>query len=315
MEQRENPFPFSIDNKRYHTLNFHYQKKFSGRVFKAAINAGFTCPTLDGTKGVGGCSFCLGGAGEFANAPTFSVTEQLEKEKERIFKKYGEVPLIAYFQVHTNTYAPVSVLEAKYREALSFPGVIGISIGTRADCISEKIVDLLKTLSKECYLTLELGLQTVHNETAKTFGRGYDYDVFLDAYSKLKKAGIRVCVHLINGLPGETRDMMVETARVAGRLRPDAVKIHLLHILKGTRIEEDFVNGALTPLKKDQYIDVVCRQLEVLPPETVIERITGDGAGEKLLAPKWSLDKISVLAAIDKELFMRGTYQGIFYER
>lgn len=314
MEPRENPFPFSMDNKRYHTLNFHYQTKFYGRVFKAAINAGFTCPNLDGTVGFGGCSFCAGGAGEFTSAPTMSVTEQLKKEKERIFQKYGTVPLIAYFQVHTNTYAPVSVLEAKYREALQFPGVVGISIGTRADCVSDEVIDLLKTFSKECYLTVELGLQTVHDETARVFGRGYDYEVFLNAYSRLKEAGIRVCVHLINGLPGETRDMMVETARKVGKLKPDAVKIHLLHILKGTRIEEDYKNGALLPLKKDQYIDVVCRQLEVLPPETVIERITGDGAGEKLLAPKWSLDKISVLAAIDKELFMRGTYQGIFFE-
>lgn len=315
MEPRENPFPFSLDNKRYHTLNFYYQTQFGKRVFKAAINAGFTCPNIDGTVGLGGCSFCLGGAGEFTSAPTVSVTKQLEKEQERIFKKYGEVPLIAYFQVHTNTYAPVSVLEEKYREALKFPGVVGISIGTRADCVSEEIVSLLKTLSKECYLTVELGLQTVHDQTAKAFGRGYDYDVFLNAYTRLKEAGIRVCVHLINGLLGETRDMMVETARKVGSLRPDAVKIHLLHILKGTRIEEDYKSGALLPLKKDQYIDVVCRQLEVLPPETVIERITGDGASKKLLAPKWSLDKISVLSGIDKELFMRGTYQGIFFER
>ncbi len=314
MEQRENPFPFSMDNKRYHTLNYHCQMKFGKRVFKAVINAGFTCPNIDGSVGYGGCSFCSGGAGEFANAPILTITEQLTKEKDRIYQKYGEVSLVAYFQVHTNTYAPVSVLEEKYREALLFPGVVGVSIGTRADCVSEEVVSLLKTLSEECYLTVELGLQTVHDQTARAFGRGYDYDVFLDAYTRLKKAGIRVCVHLINGLPGETRDMMVETARKVGSLRPDAVKIHLLHILKGTRIEEDYINGTLVPLKKDQYIDAVCRQLEVLPPETVVERITGDGAGEKLLAPKWSLDKISVLAAIDKELFMRGTYQGIFFE-
>ncbi len=314
MEKLSSPFPFSLDNKRYHTLNFHYQKQFQRRIFKAAINAGFSCPNLDGTVRLGGCSFCDGGAGEFANEATLSVTEQLKKERERIFKKYGEVPLIAYFQVHTNTYAPVSILEEKYREALSFPGVVGISIGTRADCINEEVVNLLKVLSKECYLTVELGLQTVHDQTARAFGRGYDYDVFLNAYTRLKEAGIRVCVHLINGLPGETRDMMVETARKVGKLCPDAVKIHLLHILKGTRIEEDYKSGALIPLRKDQYIDIVCRQLEVLPPETVIERITGDGASKKLLEPKWSLDKISVLAGIDKELFMRGTYQGIFFE-
>ena len=314
MDPRENPFSFSLDNKRYHTLNFYYQTQFGERVCKAAINAGFTCPNLDGTVDFGGCSFCDGGAGEFTNEASLSVVEQLEKEKERIFKKYGAVPLVAYFQVHTNTYAPVAVLERKYLEALAFPDVVGLAIGTRADCINEENIRLLKMLSKQYHLTVELGLQTVHDETARTFGRGYDYDVFLSAYSRLKEAGIRVCVHLINGLPGETRDMMVETARKVGKLCPDAVKIHLLHILKGTRIEEDYISGALMPLRKDQYIDIVCRQLEVLPPETVIERITGDGASEKLLAPKWSLDKISVLAGIDKELFMRGTYQGIFFE-
>lgn len=313
-QEQMSPFPYSIDNKRYHTLNYHYLKRFGGRVYKAVIDAGFTCPNIDGTVGVGGCSFCLGGAGEFAASHRLSVTEQLAGEKERIFEKRGAVPLIAYFQVHTNTYADVNTLRKKYEEALAFPEVIGISIGTRADCINEENTDLLSELAQKTYLTVELGLQTVHDETARSFGRGYDFDVFYKSFDLLKRKKIRTCVHLINGLMGETRENMVESARVVGKLKPDAVKLHLLHILKGTRAEAEYREGKTVPLRKDQYIDVVCRQLEVLPPETVIERITGDGSKENLIAPRWSLNKISVLAGIDKELSMRGTMQGAFFE-
>ncbi|MBQ4087381.1 MAG: TIGR01212 family radical SAM protein [Clostridia bacterium] len=308
-----NPFPYSDDNKRYHTLSYHYMHTFGERLFKAAIDAGFTCPTLDGTKGTNGCSFCLGGAGEFAGNCRDSVTKQLLGEKERIFKKQGAVGLIAYFRVHTNTYADTETLCRLYTEALSFPGVVGLSIGTRADCITEENADLLAALAEKSYVTVELGLQTVHDKTAVDFGRGYDYKVFENAYRLLKSKNIRTCIHLINGLKGETRDMMVESARKVGLLRPDAVKLHLLHILKGTRAAKEYEAGEIIPLRKDQYVDIICRQLEVLPPETVMERITGDGPKAHLIAPKWSLDKISVLAAIDKELAARSTYQGMLF--
>lgn len=194
-----------------------------------------------------------------------------------------------------------------------FPGVSGVAIGTRADCINEENASLLASLSEKTYLTVELGLQTVHDKTAEAFGRGYDFSVFLKAFDLLKRKNIRTCVHLINGLSGETKDEMIESARVMGKLFPDAVKIHLLHILKGTRAEKEYEEGKIVPLRKDQYIDIVCRQLEVLPQKTVIERLTGDGAKNQLIAPIWSADKISVLAGIDKELFMRGTYQGAFF--
>ena len=309
-----NPFPYSEDNKRYHTLHYHFMKTFGMRMYKAAIDGGFTCPNLDGTVGTNGCSFCLGGAGEFAGSCKDSISLQLKKEQNRIFKTYGTVPLIAYFQVHTNTYASTQVLRKKYEEALSFPTVGGISIGTRADCISDENTELIAELSEKTYLTVELGLQTVHDETAREFGRGYDYEVFLKAYHMLKSKGIRTCVHLINGLKGETRAMMTETAETVGKLRPDAVKLHLLHILKNTRAEQQYQDGEIIPLRKDQYIDIICRQLEVLPPETVIERITGDGGKDKLLAPEWSRDKISVLAGIDRELSARSTWQGRLYE-
>ncbi len=311
-EQTKNPFPYSVDNKRYHTLNYHLLKTFGGRVYKAAIDAGFSCPNLDGTVGTGGCSFCLGGAGAFTDGSK-TVSEQLLAERSRIFAKMGKTPLIAYFQVHTNTYAPTHILREKYEEALAFPDVVGLAIGTRADCITQENVALLAELSQKTYLTVELGLQTVHDKTARAFGRGYDFDVFFKSYELLKAHKIRTCIHLINGLPGETREDMVETARVVGRLRPDGVKLHLLHVLKGTRLAQQYEAGEFVPLKRDQYIDIVCRQLEVFSPETVIERITGDGAKEHFIAPKWSLDKISVLAGIDKELYMRGTYQGVFF--
>ena len=307
-------FAYATDNKRYHTLHYHLQQTFGERLYKAAINAGFSCPNIDGTKGVGGCSFCLGGAGEFAGNSACSVTEQLKSEQTRIYQKYGTVGLIAYFQVHTNTYADLDTLSRRYEEALAFPNVKGLSIATRPDCINEENTDLIARLSEQSYITVELGLQTVHDATARAFGRGYDYDVFSKAYALLKSKGIRTCVHLINGLPAETREMMVQTAKAVGKLRPDAVKLHSLHILKNTRIEKQYLSGELVPLRKDQYIDIVCRQLEVLPPETVIERITGDGPKNALLAPKWSLDKISVLAGIDKELESRATMQGIFFE-
>ena len=308
-----NLFPYSLDNKRYHTLHYHYINTFGKKLYKAAIDAGFTCPNLDGTVGTLGCSFCLNGAGEFAGNRHESIKVQLQKEQERIFEKQGKVGLIAYFQVHTNTYAPVDVLRQTYEEALAFPNVQGISIGTRADAICEENVELLVQLSQKSYVTVELGLQTAHDETAKEFGRGYDYAVFEKTYRLLKSKGIRTCVHLINGLKGENRDKMIETAKIVGKLRPDAVKLHLLHILQGTRAAKQYENGEIIPLRKDAYIDIICRQLEVLPPETVIERITGDGPKEHLLAPLWSLDKISVLAAIDKELAARSSMQGLLY--
>ncbi|MBO5734465.1 MAG: TIGR01212 family radical SAM protein [Clostridia bacterium] len=304
-------FCYTLDNKRYHTLNYHLLKTFGEKVYKAVIDAGFSCPNIDGKCGFGGCAYCSDGSGEFTNDASLSITEQLQKEYDRISKKHKNPKLIAYFQAHTNTYAPACVLREKYDEALAFCDVVGLSIATRADCIDESIADLLKEYGDKTYLTVELGLQTVHDRTAKDFNRGYDFSVFLKAYKLLKERNIRVCVHIINGLYGETKDDMITTAKVVGRLRPDAVKIHLLHIVKGTLYAKLYQEDKLTPLTKDGYVDIVCRQLEVLPPESVIERITGDGGKKNLIAPLWSLDKISVLAGIDKEMAARNTYQGI----
>ena len=228
--------------------------------------------------------------------------------------KKGACKLIAYFQANTNTYAPCEILREKYIEALSFPDVVGLSIGTRPDCINDENTDMIASLTERAYVTVELGLQTIHDKTAAQFHRGYSFDTFLHAFQILKEKNIRVCVHIINGLYGETRADMVETARVLGKLHPDGVKIHSLHILEGTRAAKDMECGAITPMNKSDYIDVVCRQLSVLPPTCVIERLTGDGPKNKLLAPRWSSDKISVLAGIDKEMQARSMYQGEFFQ-
>ncbi len=306
-------FKYTVNNKRYHTLHYHFLKIFGEKVYKAVIDAGFTCPNIDGSCGLGGCAYCAEGSGEFTHGKGLSITEQLEAEQGRISKKHKNPKLIPYFQAHTNTYAPVGVLKSKYEEALAFPNAVGLSIATRPDCVDEKIADLLKEFADKTYLTVELGLQTIHDKTAKEFNRGYCYDTFLKAYNLLKERNIRVCIHIINGLYGESKEDMLNTAFVVGKLRPDAVKIHLLHIVKETEYAKLYKSGKLIPLEKAEYIDIVCNQLEILPQETVIERITGDGGKDTLIAPLWSIDKISVLGGIDKELSRRNTYQGIAY--
>jgi len=306
-------FKYANDNKRYHTLNYYTLRKFGRRVFKASVNAGFSCPNIDGKISFGGCTYCTSGASEFTLPSFVSVKTQIEKEKERIFKKWGEVGIIAYFQANTNTYAPVTRLEELYAEALS-AGVDGISIATRADCLEDDVLNLLEKLNKKTYLTVELGLQTVFDQTAKLINRGHDYKTFLDSYNKLKGKGIRVCVHIINGLPGETKNMMLSTAKEVGKLKPDGVKIHLLHIMKNTKMAQQYKNGLITPMTMEDYIETVCRQLCLLPEETVIERITGDGSKENLIAPKWSLNKIAVLGGIDKFMNDNNLIQGMNFK-
>lgn len=306
-----NGFIYSDDNKRYHTLSYYNKKAYGRKVYKAVIDAGFTCPNIDGTKGKGGCIFCDGGSGYFTSG-ALSVSEQLSREKERITKKVPDADIIAYFQAHTNTYADIVYLEKLYREAEDF-GVKGISVATRGDCINNEIVSLFKRLSVP--VTVELGLQSIHDSTAALINRGHTYDEFIRGYELLKDAGIRVCVHIINGLPRETSDMMLETAKTVGRLRPDGIKIHLLHIIRGTRLAEMYEKGDYAPLSKEEYVDIVVKQLEYIPPETVIERITGDGDKTKLIAPLWSMDKISVLGAIDVKQKEADSFQGRLYNK
>ena len=308
MESKQrNPFPFSFDNKRYHTLYYHNRAVFGGRVYKASVDAGFSCPNIDGTRGTGGCIFCDGGSRYFSPDGTLSVTEQLAREKERILKKDPTAKFLAYFQSHSNTYAPAERIEALCREAVSF-GACAISLATRADCINEEKALMLALLPVP--VTVELGLQTADNEIAKAINRCHTYEEFLSGYSLLKKHNIRVCVHIINGLPGDTCEGMLNTARLLGRLRPDGVKIHLLHVIRGTELHRIYERGEYTPLSREEYIDTVVRQLELLPPETVIERLTGDGDKKTLIAPLWSADKIAVLGGIDRRQRELDSWQG-----
>ena len=304
------PFIYSLDNKRYHTLNYHLRRKFGEKLYKAVIDPGFSCPNIDGSKGTGGCIFCSGGSGYFTHSG-MTITEQLAAEKKRISEKNGSsARMIAYFQANTNTYASVDVLRKVYRQAVDFPGIAGVSIGTRADCLPAEVLELLSELNEQTYLTVELGMQSVHEKTITSINRCCTHEEFLDGYKKLKERGIRVCLHIINGLPGETPEMMTETARQTAILRPDAVKLQMLHVIRGTKLEQLFKAGEFELLSRDEYIDIIARQLELLPPETVIERITGDGDKTGLIAPLWSADKIAVLGGIDKRLTQLDTWQG-----
>lgn len=307
----QNDFKYSNDNKRYHTWNYHLHDKFGCKVFKVALNAGFTCPNIDGTKGYGGCTYCSdSGSGDFAGDPTHNILTQFEEVKAKMHQKWKEAKYIPYFQAHTNTYAPVDVLKARFEPVLAQENVVGISIATRADALPDDVLDYLSELNKRTYLIVELGLQTIFDETGNHINRCHTYAEFLTGYNKLRERGINVCVHLIDGLPNETKDMMIETARTVAKLRPHCVKLHLLHILKGTRIAKEYQDGGFDVLSLEDYVDIICSQLEVFHEDTVIQRLTGDGGRDSLIAPLWSLKKFVVLNEIDKEMLRRNTYQG-----
>ncbi len=310
----ENPFLYSDTNKRYHTFHYFLKQKFGCKVAKISLDAGFTCPNIDGTKGVGGCTYCSSkGSGDFAGDKNLPLCEQFEQIRAMMGKKWADTKYIPYFQAHTNTYAPLEVLKEKFEQALTFPDVVGLAIATRADCISEETADYLAELSKRTYLEVELGLQSVHDVTGERINRCHSYADFLEGYQKLADRGIPVCVHIINGLPGENREMMLETARTLSRLSLHSVKIHLLHVLKGTVMAQQLEAGEFELLSREEYVQTVCDQLELFPPELVIQRVTGDGEREALIGPEWSLKKLCVMNEIDKELVRRNSWQGKKY--
>lgn len=303
-------FNYSNSNKRFHTLDYHLKSKFGCKIAKIPLDAGFTCPNIDGTKGYGGCIYCSpSGSGDFCANNSLQLSRQFEEQKARL-SKWKTDKYMAYFQAHTNTYAPLEQLNSIYETALSLDGVVGLSIATRADCISDEIADLLKELSQRTYLTVELGLQTIFDKTAEYINRCHTFFEFMDGFNKLKSRKIRVCIHLINGLPDETAEMMLASAKKIGEIGADAVKFHMLNILKGTRIEDEYLSGKISLLSRDEYVEIICRQIELLPPETVIERLTGDGDKAILTAPQWITDKRAVLNAIDIKLKDLHTYQG-----
>ncbi|MGN1134213.1 MAG: TIGR01212 family radical SAM protein [Oscillospiraceae bacterium] len=305
------PFKYSDDNKRYQTYNYYLRHRFGKKVFKVSLNADLGCPNRDGTKGTGGCIFCSAKmSGDFAGNPEEDILEQYTEIREKMSKKWDDALCIPYFQAGSNTYGDVETLRKMYTAALSLDNAVGLSIATRADCITEEIADLLQEFSRKTYLTVELGLQTIFDKTALLCNRCHTYADFLQGFEMLKKRGINICVHIINGLPGESEDMMLETAKTVGELGIHSIKIHLLHILKGTQLEKMYEQGQVKAMERDRYVNVVCNQLEVLPEDVIIQRVTGDGAKDDLIAPLWSLKKFCVMNEIDKELVRRNSWQG-----
>jgi len=304
-------FKYSDANKRYHTLDYFYKHKFNSKVFKISLNAGFTCPNIDGKVGTKGCIYCSNlGSGEYAGCPSKDLVAQFNEIKDMMHKKWPEGKYIGYFQARTNTYADIEVLKEKYETILNLENVIGLSIATRADSISEECLNYLEKLNKKTYLTIELGLQTIHEKTSILINRCHTLECFEDMVKKLRKRNINVVVHIINGLPYETKEMMLETVKYLNNLDIQGIKIHMLHILKNTTLEKMYKENPFHVLTKEEYINIVCDQLELLRPEIVINRITGDPKVDDLIEPNWLIKKFSVLNDIDKELVKRDSYQG-----
>ena len=302
-------FLYSDTNKRYHTLDYEYKHTFGEKVYKVPLDGGFTCPNIDGRVAFGGCTYCSGrGSGDLALSSLLPIEEQYDAYRARYLADKKVSKFIPYFQAHTNTYAPVSRLETLFEKAQTLPGAVGLSVATRADCLSDEAVDYLRSLHERTYLTVELGLQTVHDTTATRINRGHSYDAFLKGYEKL--SGLRRVIHLINYLPGEDEDMMLESARTVAALRPFGVKLHLLYILEGTKMADSYRAGAVSIPTREEYVKTVVDQIELFSAETVIERLTGDAPREGLLAPLWSRNKRETLNQIDSELLSRGSYQG-----
>lgn len=312
----KNPFPYSDSNKRYYTYDYYLKKTFGGKCAKIPIDAGFTCPNIDGRCGVGGCIYCSArGSGDFA-ASGLSVTEQYRVTRERLSSKWSTARCIPYFQAHTNTYAPTSRLRELFEEALSLPDVVGLNIATRADCLEDETVAYLAQLAERITLTVELGLQSTNDQTAALINRGHTFAEFVAGYGKLRAASNRIgiCVHLIFGLPDEDEATMLRSVREVAALQPDQVKLHLLHVLHSSRLGEIYERGEYQPMERESYIDVVTKALTLLPPETVIARLTGDGMAEDLLAPEWSRKKVSVINDIDKRMYELDLWQGKYFK-
>ncbi|KGI85923.1 TIGR01212 family radical SAM protein [Exiguobacterium sp. s28] len=296
---------------RYHKLNEAYRREFGGKVFKVPLDGGFTCPNRDGLVSKGGCTFCSDdGSGDFAGNACDPIPVQFAEVKARLHRKWKEARYIAYFQAFSNTYAPVARLRELFEPALKEEGVVGLSIATRPDCLPDDVVDYLAELNERTSLTVELGLQTIHDVTAKKINRGHDYKTFLEGLAKLRRRNISVVVHIINGLPGETTEMMLDTAREVAKMDIQGIKIHLLHVLKHTPLARQYEKGLLELMDETTYVSLVCDQLETLPPEIVIHRLTGDGPPDLLIGPTWSRHKMAVLNAIDAELVRRDSFQG-----
>ena len=309
----ENPFKNSDTNKRYYTYDYYLRHTFSEKCAKITLDAGFTCPNIDGYRGVGGCIYCSGGSASRCCDGLLPLKEQYESQKAVILKKWAVKSFIPYLQAFTNSYTSPDNFERILTEVASFDGAVMINIATRADCLEDEKIEILNSVSKTIPVTVELGLQSSDDKTAELINRCHTYSEFTDCFSRLRQGApnVKIAVHIINGLPGESREDMLYTARKVAELSPAAVKIHLLHVIRGTALEKEYSDGGFEAMTLEDYVAAVCDQLELLPTETVIERLTGDGAEDSLIAPLWSKKKLVVQNEIDKELLRRNSYQGI----
>lgn len=286
----------------YTTLNSYLKDRFGCKVYKIALDGGFTCPNRDGTVGTGGCIFCSkGGSGDFAESREKSISEQIADGKKRVSKKIKDGKYIAYFQAFTNTYAPVERLRELYTEAISQPDIAALSIGTRPDCLGEDVLALLDDMNKRVPVFVELGLQTIHEDTARYIRRGYDLSVYDKAVADLHKIGVNVVTHLIIGLPGESKEDMLRSVEYVCKMT-DGIKLQLLHILRGTDLETEYNSGKIKELTLEEYTDIIRDCVKIMPKSVVVHRLTGDGAKKDLIAPMWSADKKNVLNTINRAL-------------
>ena len=302
-----------INNQhRYYTLDYYYKNKYNSKVFKVALNGNFTCPNRDGKISTLGCIFCSeSGSGDFAGDKELPLKEQFEQVKAILLKKWPKAKYIPYFQANTNTYGPISKLKTLFNEAVTLDNdIVSISIATRPDCLSNETIEFLNELNQIKPVTIELGLQTIHDNTAKVINRGYNLNVFEDAVKRLNKYNIEIVVHIINGLPFETKDMMLDTVKYLNKLNIHGIKIHSLFILKNTKLAEMFLNNEFNILTMDEYVDTTVEQLAIIRDDIVIHRINGDAPRDLLIEPQWSLKKLVVMNEIDKKMKERNYYQG-----
>lgn len=307
----ENKFKYTSDNKRYHTLTYYYKEKFNSKVCKVSLNANFTCPNIDGKVGIGGCIYCSKlGSGEYAGNPKEDLITQFEKGKKTMQRKWPNAKFIAYFQANTNTYAPIERLKECFEPFINRDDCIGLSIATRSDSITDECLDYLEDISKRTYLIVELGLQTIHEKTSKLINRCSSLDNFDKMVKILKMRNINVVVHIINGLPYETEDMMIDTVKHLNDLNIDGIKIHMLGVLKDTPLEKYYQKHKFHILTKEEYVNIVVKQLEYLKPKIVIHRLTEDPKQEDIIEPTWLTKKFTILNEVDKIMSTRNLYQG-----
>lgn len=314
MKKRENPFKYTLDNKRYHTLNYHLKETYGTKVAKVIIDANFTCPNRDGKKAYGGCAFCSEkGSGDANVALSKSILEQYEANKAIMNRKWDNGYYIPYFQSFTNTYGPLSKIKNMIEPFLDMDEVCEIALGTRPDCLEDDVLEYLDSISAKKTIWIELGLQTSNDYTANLMNCCHSFDDFKDVIKRLSKTNIKVCVHVMNGLPYETKADMLQTIKDINHMPFDAIKFHMLHVIEGTALAKIYKENPFDILSEEEYIDIICDQLELLRPEVIVERVTGDPIKDDLIAPTWTLNKTKVRNDIDKEMYQRDSFQGKKY--